>query len=93
MPALYVNGGTNFVGRDSAYGMRMREAYTATDYHSPSDQVKADWDMGGAVEDLRALFRVGYLVAQEDSLPQWKPGTEFRAKRDSMLAQPARSAR
>ncbi|MHB1224280.1 MAG: M28 family metallopeptidase [Gemmatimonadaceae bacterium] len=86
VPALYVNGGTHFVGQDSTYGMSRREAYTATDYHSPSDEVKADWDMGGAVEDLRALFRVGYLVAQEPTLPQWKPGTEFRAKRDSMLA-------
>jgi Zn-dependent M28 family amino/carboxypeptidase len=86
VPALYVNGGTHFVGQDSTYGMRKREAYTATDYHSPSDEVKADWDMGGAVEDLRALFRVGYIVAQEPALPQWKPGTEFKAKRDSMLA-------
>lgn len=86
VPALYINGGTHFVGKDSAYGMSKRDAYTATDYHSPSDEVKPDWDMGGAVEDLRALFRVGYLVAQQPALPQWKPGTEFNAKRDSMLA-------
>ncbi len=88
VPALYVNGGTDFVGRDSTYGMRMRDAYTANDYHSPSDEVKDDWDMGGAVEDLRVLFRVGYLVAQEADMPQWKPGTEFKAKRDSMMAKP-----
>ncbi len=88
VPALYVNGGTNFVDRDSTYGMRMRDAYTAKDYHAPSDQVKDDWDMGGAVEDLRALFRVGYLVAQEAELPQWKPGTEFKARRDSMMTRP-----
>lgn len=86
VPALYVNGGTHFVGRDSTYGMKMRDAYTANDYHSLSDEVKPDWDMGGAVEDLRALFRVGYVVAQEPSFPEWKPGTEFRAKRDSVMA-------
>lgn len=86
VPALYVNGGTHFVGRDSSYGMAMRDAYTANDYHSLSDEVKADWDLGGAVEDLRALFRVGYVVAQEPAYPEWKPGTEFKALRDSMMA-------
>jgi hypothetical protein len=29
---------------------------------------------------------VAYLVAQSDSLRQWKTGTEFKAKRDSMMA-------
>ena len=86
VPALYVNGGTDFVGRDSSYGMAMRDAYTANDYHSLSDEVKDDWDLGGAVADLRALFRVGYVVAQEPSYPEWKPGTEFKALRDSTLA-------
>jgi hypothetical protein len=48
--------------------------------------VKPDWDLAGAVDDLRTLFRVGYLVAQEGAFPQWKPGTEFKARRDSMMA-------
>jgi hypothetical protein len=47
--------------------------------------VKPDWDLSGAVDDLRVLFRVGYSVAQADALPQWKAGTEFKAKRDSMM--------
>jgi hypothetical protein len=38
------------------------------------------------VQDVRTLFRVGYVVAQTDAMPQWKPGTEFKAKRDSVLA-------
>jgi hypothetical protein len=38
------------------------------------------------VQDVRTLFRVGYVVANEDELPQWKPGTEFKAKRDSTMA-------
>jgi hypothetical protein len=47
--------------------------------------VKPDWNLDGAVDDLRVLFRVGYLVAQADAMPAWKPGTEFKAKRDSMM--------
>ena len=85
VPALYTDAGTDFVGKDSTYGQQKRDEYTENDYHKPSDQVKPDWDLSGAVEDLQAFFQVGYRVAQTDRWPEWKPGTEFKAKRDSML--------
>jgi hypothetical protein len=28
---------------------------------------------------------VGYRVAEADSMPDWKPGNEFKARRDAML--------
>ena len=85
VPALYVDAGTEYVGKDSTYGQKKRDEYTENDYHKPSDQVKPDWDLSGAVEDLQALFQVGYRIAQTDRWPEWKPGNEFKAKRDSML--------
>ena len=85
VPALYVDAGTEFVGKDPAYAQKKRDEYTEKDYHKPSDQVKPDWDLSGAVEDLQALFQVGYRVAQTDRWPEWKAGTEFKARRDSML--------
>ena len=86
VPALYLDAGTEYVGKPNGYGMQKRDEYTNKDYHAPSDEVKPDWDLSGAVDDLRVLFRVGYIVAQSDAMPQWKPGTEFKAKRDSMMA-------
>ena len=50
-----------------------------------TDEVKPDWDLSGAEDDTRVLFKVGYAVAQTDAMPAWKPGTEFKAKRDSMM--------
>jgi len=47
--------------------------------------MKPDWDLTGAIDDLRLLFEVGYRVAQGDRYPEWKPGTEFKAKRDAAL--------
>jgi hypothetical protein len=41
--------------------------------------------MSGAVEDLQLLWKVGDEVADADRYPQWKPGTEFKAKRDADL--------
>jgi hypothetical protein len=35
---------------------------------------------------MATLFRVGLGVAQVTDMPQWKPGTEFKARRDSMMA-------
>ena len=87
VPALDTDAGTDFIGKPNGYGMRKRDEYTSRDYHKPSDEVKKEWDLSGGVQDVRTLFRVGYVVAQQDSLPQWKPGTEFKAKRDSTLAQ------
>jgi hypothetical protein len=37
------------------------------------------------VEDLRVFFEVGDKVAQAPQYPEWKPGTEFKAKRDAMM--------
>ena len=85
VPALYTEPGIEFIGKPAGYGMQKRNEYTEKDYHNPSDQVKPDWDLAGAVDDSRVLFRVGTLVAHEEALPEWKAGTEFKAKRDSMM--------
>jgi Zn-dependent M28 family amino/carboxypeptidase len=86
VPALDTDAGIEYVGKPNGYGMQKRDEYTEKDYHKPSDEVKPDWDLTGAADDMRALFKVGHLVGQQDVLPQWKPGTEFKAKRDSMMA-------
>jgi Zn-dependent M28 family amino/carboxypeptidase len=85
VPALDVDAGTDYIGKPKGYGMQKRDEYTNNDYHKPSDEIKPDWDLSGAVDDTRLLFHVGYTVAETDALPQWKPGTEFKAKRDSMM--------
>jgi Zn-dependent M28 family amino/carboxypeptidase len=85
VPALYTNIGTDFVGKAGGYGKKKMDEYTERDYHKVSDEVKQDWDMAGAVDDVQLFFEVGYRVAQGPSYPEWKPGTEFKAKRDEML--------
>lgn len=86
VPAIFTDAGVQFVGKDSTWGMNKRNEYTERDYHKPSDEVKSDWDLSGAVEDVRALLDVGYRVANGATWPEWKPGTEFKATRDSSLA-------
>jgi Zn-dependent M28 family amino/carboxypeptidase len=87
VPALDPSDGIEFIGKPEGYGMKMRERFTAEDYHTPSDEVKPDWDLSGAVEDGQLFFTVGYRVANADKMPEWKPGNEFRAIREKSLRQ------
>ena len=85
VPALDPDSGVDYIGKPPGYSKQKRDEYTEHDYHNVTDEVKPDWDLSGAVEDAQLLFAVGYNVAQADKYPEWKPGTEFKAKRDAML--------
>jgi Zn-dependent M28 family amino/carboxypeptidase len=85
VPALDPDGGIDYVGKPADYGQKMRDEWTEKRYHKPADVVMPDWDLNGTREDLKVYFTVGYRVAQADKAPEWKPGNEFKAKRDAML--------
>jgi Zn-dependent M28 family amino/carboxypeptidase len=85
VPAIHAKGGVEVIGKPEGYGLQKQREYTTNDYHKVSDEVKAGWDLSGAVEDLQMLLQVGYKVAEADKFPEWKPGTEFKAKRDAMV--------
>ena len=81
VPGLYIHPGTQFVGRPADFGGKKMEEYIANDYHKVSDEIKSDWDLSGAAEDVRLLFDVGLRIANEDRFPEWKAGSEFRKLR------------
>ena len=84
VPALsFLFPGTDYVHPDPGYGERVRGAYIRDDYHKPSDEVKADWEMAGIVDDTQLTFWVGLDVANGREWPTWMPGSEFRAVRES----------
>ena len=85
VPAFYSHAGTDFLDKPPGYGEQKRKEFTERDYHKPSDEIKADWDLAGAVEDARLLMLLGFEVSRAEQWPQWKPGTEFRARREAIL--------
>lgn len=86
VPALYAKSGVVARNQPADYVQQWSDNYTANDYHKLSDEVRDDWNLEGAVEDLQLFLRVGYTVANTERLPEWKPGTEFKAKREASLA-------
>jgi Zn-dependent M28 family amino/carboxypeptidase len=85
VPALYTDDGTEFVGKPETYATEVRERWVTRDYHRPSDEVKPDWNVEGAVQDMALFAQVGYTVANAATYPEWKPGNEFRQVREQRL--------
>jgi Zn-dependent M28 family amino/carboxypeptidase len=84
VPALYIGKNEHLLSRAPDAPLRADE-FDLKDYHQVSDEVKQDWDLAGAVQDAQLLFEVGYEVANGNTWPEWKPGNEFKPKRDAML--------
>jgi Zn-dependent M28 family amino/carboxypeptidase len=83
LPSLYIGKNEHLLSRPADAPLRGDE-FDLHDYHQVSDEVKPDWDLSGAVQDVQLLFLVGYDVANGDKFPEWKPGNEFKPKRDAM---------
>ena len=66
-------------------GTEQRDIYTSERYHKPADKIQPDWDMSGAVQDCQLYFMVGYRIANDPQMPEWRPGAEFKAARDASL--------
>jgi Zn-dependent M28 family amino/carboxypeptidase len=85
VPAINAGGGDDYIGRPAGWGQQVSDAYTAQHYHKPSDEIRPDWDLSGALEDLQIYYALGAKVASTATWPQWKPGSEFKARRDRMM--------
>ncbi|MEC9280032.1 MAG: M28 family metallopeptidase, partial [Chloroflexota bacterium] len=85
IPSLYTDPGVDYIDKPADWGLKLREEYTNNRYHKPADEYDPSWDLSGLVEDLRLLFRVGYQITNQDTYPEWKSGTEFRALREQQL--------
>lgn len=85
VPALYVKAGDDYLDRPAGFGEQKVTEYIERDYHKVTDEVKPDWDLSGAVEDLQVLYEVGRRLAEDRRWPAWRPGSEFRAAREASL--------
>jgi len=85
VPALDPNPGVTYVDKPADWIKARKDEWDEKHYHAPSDEVRSDWDLSGALDDAQLFIAVGYRVANADKLPEWSLGNEFKAKRDAML--------
>ena len=82
IPAFYADPGVEYLDKPEGYGLEKRTEYTANDYHKVSDEVKPDWDLSGALEDLTFMYHMGARLAAGGEWPAWSDTSEFRAIRE-----------
>lgn len=86
VPALYAKGGIDHREKGKEYGSAQAVDYVTNRYHKPADEYSDDWDLRGMAQDVQLLYAVGKRVADSDGWPQWLEGSEFKARRDAMMA-------
>ena len=89
VPGVYLHSGINVIGKPDGWGKQKLEEWTETKYHQPSDEYSDDWDLRGAVQDVRLLFYSGVQIANAFQLPSWNEGDEFEAARKQALKEVA----
>lgn len=78
VPALYTKMGIDHIEKSPEEILAASSQWTAEFYHKPGDEYDpASWDLRGAVDDIRLLFRIGYRLSMEDRFPGWKAGSAF----------------
>ncbi|MFQ6084339.1 MAG: M28 family metallopeptidase [Candidatus Aminicenantia bacterium] len=85
LPVLDPNPGIDHVKHGEEWTRAQRDKYIQEKYHKPSDEYDPNWDLSGAIDDLRLLFKVGYRLSMESTFPNWREGSEFKAKRDAAM--------
>jgi hypothetical protein len=77
IPAFSIGLGTEFAGKPAGYGQRMWEEYNRLNYHHPSDEYHEDWDFTSDAQAAEFGFILGGDIANQDKLPDWRPGDQF----------------
>ena len=85
VPALYADGGVDYVGKPAGWGRTKMDQHTAERYHQPSDEINDEWDLSGLAEDAKFFFAIGLRVANASEMPEWREGNEFKAIRDRSM--------
>ncbi len=86
VPAIYLDGGTNYKDRPEGWGREQLENWTEVHYHQPSDEIQDDWNFDGMVQDTKLGLYAGLVVGNQDEMPTWNEGDEFEAARLAALA-------
>ncbi|MDI1334644.1 MAG: M28 family peptidase [Lacunisphaera sp.] len=85
VPSYYPKNGTHYIGQPDDFAEKQVKDYIANRYHKVTDEVQPDWTFEGAAQDTAFLLEVGRRIANGDTWPEWKPGNEFKARRDAMM--------
>jgi Zn-dependent M28 family amino/carboxypeptidase len=77
IPAFSIEHATEFLGKPAGYGEKVYEEYNSKHYHQPSDEFQDDWDFTALRQAAEFGLLLGKDIANQDKLPDWRPGDAF----------------
>lgn len=80
IPALFIKSGFMTVPEDTVDRSVSDVMWRRTHYHTPQDDMNQDFDFNAAATHVKVDFLIGYLVANEISIPKWNVGDFFGNK-------------
>ncbi|MFO7894468.1 MAG: M28 family peptidase [Longimicrobiales bacterium] len=69
VPVLYIRHGLDFRDRPAGWGETLMERWAAENYHRPSDEYDPGFNLSGAVQQARLVFRTGLDLADSIGRP------------------------
>ena len=85
VPALDINTGAESTQHGLAWGKQQQKEYNDKHYHQPSDNYSPRMNAEGMAQVASLLFNVGNKLANENTFPGWKAGSEFKAIRERSM--------
>lgn len=82
MIMMGIAGASDLVDGGKAAGQKWVDDYTNDCYHAVCDEWTSEWDLAGAIQDIDVMFDIGNDLARSNRWPEWKPGSEFKERRD-----------
>ena len=87
VPALYVSSGLDLLRGGTQAGLAGAREYVQHHYHTPRDVLQSNWNFAGAVPDMRALYRLGWWLADSSIWPYWNAQSAFHAAGEKLEQQ------
>ena len=78
VPGIMILGAPD--GTTESWTDRLKK-WEKTDYHQPTDTVRADWDWSGPRTVADVMLLMGVRAANADSMPEWVPSSIFNRER------------
>jgi len=82
VPAFSIGAGMKIKGKPDDFARKLAKDFNDKAYHSPQDEMQADWDFSGFVVLTQFALDVAREAANADRLPTWNSGDEFRPARE-----------
>lgn len=83
IPAMFASGAYEAMVGGVAYVEKKQQDYLENKYHRPADEFDAaEWKFGGILQDAEVFYKMGLELANSDTWPKWKEGSEFKSIRE-----------